>query len=539
MFCLPKIVNRKLQQAIDSGRVNPDIILKMSSSERRELFKRELGEAYADEVNKRFVKKFNTNLTEEQLDFILKRTGKIDDAKTAYDNSANRILTLEDYRTKDAPQWARDYVTLSEEVSDIVNPRNKMGLVESSVDFLKEKGAGIAATEGFLPKVSKTLVAAADIITTPALKPLKAAMDASYLLRQGFKVLATDPKAYSAATKDSWKALSKLLANKQEGEAIMREFKAKTLAHPYHKQLVVDGKLAVGAAEEVFPTTVGEKTFLGPIFRASNNAFTIFSQSARMEIASDLYEKLLINRGVENITPEMLKDIGQVVNSITGRGSLGKAEAITGGLNRVFFAPRYVRSSIDTFIMPFDSSLTPEARALAKKSSRNTLGAIATLLAGASAFGDVELDPLSNNFGTLVLPGTDNKRVDLTAGHGQYLRLFSQTVWGEKKDSKGKTVKFGDNKTFKPETRLSNVTKFTANKLAPGPSILKQVVSDKEFFGGQEVSADLATAIRILRETVAPIGPNNMAEYLQDENFLTALSLFIAEGAGLNIKQTR
>lgn len=539
-FCLPKILNRKLQQALDSGRVTSDSLIKMSSSERKEFFKRELGEQYAEEANKRFVNKFNTNLTDEQLDVVLKKTSKIDEMRTAYNASPDKIKTLDDYRTKDAPEWAKEYVNLTEEITDIINPRNKMGILDSTTDFLKEKVNIVKNTEGALPKVGQTAVQIADVITTPALKPLKAAMDASYLLRQGFKVLATDRKAYSKAVVDSFQALKNVLSSKDKAEAVMREFKAKALAHPYYDELVVKGKLSVNAAEETFPTTVGEKIpALGGIFRASNNAFTIFSQSARLELASDVYEKLLLNRGVENITPEMLKDIGSVVNSITGRGSLGKAEAISEGLNRIFFAPRYVRSSIDTFALPFNTALTPEARQLALKSSRNTLAGIAGILGVASAFGDVELDPFSNNFGTMVIPGTNAKRVDLTAGHGQYVRLFAQSLAGKRTDAKGKTIEFGDSKTFKPDTRAGNIGKFVSNKLAPGPSMVKQLFSDEQFIGGQKVKPDAETVIKASRELFAPIGPNNVVEYLQDESFATALMLFITEGAGFGIKSSR
>ena len=101
------------------------------------------------------------------------------------------------------------------------------------------------------------------------------------------------------------------------------------------------------------------------------------------------------------LNKEELRAIGQLANSITGRGSLGKAEAISGALNKLFFSARYIRSQADTFIMPFNSKLTPFARQEALKHSLTTLSAVGSLIATASMFGEVELDPRSSKFGKL------------------------------------------------------------------------------------------------------------------------------------------
>lgn len=569
------MVSRKFQKAIDDGVVKVDEMMKMSSPEREELFKKILGKEYAVEANRKFVSKFNTNLTKEQLAMVLSRSAGVNKQRLAYETfgvgGTNPIRTMEDYhKLAEPPEWALKYDDLTQDISDIINPRNTMGFWKSAGHYAQEQGSKIAAAKGPLHTIGRTGSVLYDVATDAALKPLKAAWDVSYIFRQGFKIGATDFNAYKIANKDAWKSVVKSLSSKEEADKVMRAFRARTLVHPYYKELVVEGKLAVNVAEETFPRSTGEKvTGLGRVYLGTNNAFTTFSQSARLEIAGSEYEKLLITarksaistaeidlkrtlssaektalEASTKVDKQVTKDIAFVVNSITGRGSLGKAEAMSSALNRWFFAPRYIRSSIDTFVMPFNYNLSGPAKELAFKSSRNTLGSIGVLLGAAAAFGtDVELDPFSNNFGTVKLPGMD-KRVDLTAGHGQYVRVFAQLVWGKRTDSKGRTIEFGDSKTFKPDTRVGNTAKFFMNKAAPAPSMINQLFSEKQFYGGQKVSfatqqKSIDTIVRTTRELFAPIGPNNLPEYLQDEGFVNALMLFTVESLGANVKESK
>lgn len=531
MICVPRIVNRKLKQALESGTLDIGTLSKMGTEERSKVFEKIVGKDYVERVEKRFINKFKTDLTPQQVDFIVNEVSKINKSRAEWEKKYPK-LTIDEWNKLDkAPDWAREYTLLMNNIANIVNPRNTMGIGASLKHYGKEKYNLINNSDGFFSGAGNLIKVAFDILTTPALKPLKASLDMSYTLRQGWKVAAHNRGAYKNAWIDAWKSLSNLFGKKDTSEAIMNEFKARTLVHPLYEQLVVDGKLAIGAAEEVFPTTIGEKIpLLRNLYASTNNAFTVFSQSARLNLATDLvtkYEKLY-NR---KLTKEELKDISTISNSITGRGNLGSAEAISSALNRLFFAPRYVKSAIDTFTMPFSSS-----KIIAEEAKKNlfiTMGSIASIMGVASQFGDVEMNPLSSDFGKFKIPGSPNS-VDLTAGLGQYITLVSREVWGQKIDSKGRTTELGSSNVFKPDTRLSLVGDFFGNKLAPALSYLKQAVSDHELYGNREVNI-----VNSMRSLLAPISPDNAYDYLTNEDFSKALAMIIAEQLGLSVSSPK
>lgn len=67
--------------------------------------------------------------------------------------------------------------------------------------------------------------------------------------------------------------------------------------------------------------------------------------------------------------------LGQVINSLTGRGSLGQAESAGKVFNIVFFSPKLFKANIDKLFMPFygKEKISKQAR---KEASRSTLGII-------------------------------------------------------------------------------------------------------------------------------------------------------------------
>lgn len=511
---LPPAINRKLREAVESGKLKAEDLLKQGD-ERNAILEQYIGKDYAEKVGTRFAKKFNTELDEDTVQEIVNKMSEINKLraldKTPFDGTSK--------------EWARKYIEMSDMLGEKVN---KSSTFKESIS---EELRKITDQPDTLGKISQGVRSTFDVITSPVYKSLKAAMDLSYALRQGFKVLTKSPTQWAKSMGEAFKAISSI-GSKKQMDAVMREFKATYLSHPNYEKLVNEGKLAFGVAEDWFPTTIAEKIpVLGNAFKSSNDAFTIFSQSARFGLANDLLEKQIIANGGKELSKEQIKSIGFFVNSITGRGSLWKAEALSGALNKLFFSARYVRSQVDTFIMPFNQTVTPEIRAEALKHSLTTLGSIGAILATASAFGEVETDPRSSNFGKIKVPGSKSW-IDLTAGLGSYVTLAAKQATGESKSSlTGKVTKLGDK--YGAPTRADVIYQWGENKLAPAPSIIKQVVSDKELYGGKK-----PTPVNIGRQLIVPITADNSIEYLQNEDTATALLLMMADASGLGTKTT-
>lgn len=521
MLCIPPLVNRKLRAAVESGQIDPDKFVTMTADERDALLQQYVGKEYSQNISTRFASKFNTDLSDEAVKDIVDSLAKMNKLRAADTTPWNGK----------SKAWSREYVELQDRLANIANPKNEMGVVDSLKAFAKEEARKIADQEGIANKGIQTVKSTASAITSPIYKSLKASMDMSYALRQGFKVFTQSPKQWGRSMTDAF-GFVKSIGSKEKMDALMREFKATYLAHPNYERLVSDGKLAFGVVEDWFPTTVAEKIpALGNIFKSFNDAFTVFSQSARFGIANDMLERFEKAAQAEGraLTKSELESIATVANSITGRGGLGRAEAISGALNKLFFSARYIRSQVDTFIMPFNTSLSTEARKEALKHSVKTFATIGAILATASFFGDVELDPLSTNFGKMKIPGTKNW-IDLTAGLGQYITLFERQRQGKIKTGDGKTVKLntGD---YGSKTRTEVATTFFENKLAPAPGLINQVVGKGELYGGKK-----PTVGRVAKELLVPISAANIIDYLQNEETATAILMGVSDTLGAGVK---
>ena len=523
MFCIPQKVNRELKKLLENDKMSQKKLIEMSSEEREALFEKYMGKPYSKELNDRFIRKFNTNLSKEEFKDISEKLAKINEEK-----ATNPILTEAQWKQQGATKWARDYVDLMSEIDNKINPTNELNLGQTIKTSIKGGIDKIKNQDTKLQGAVEIAKVPFKIVGSPIYKSLKAAVDASFALRQGFKVFTKSPKTWWKYIGKSFEIFKNIKSQKQMN-AVMNEFKAIMLSHPNYEALVQDGKLAIGVVEEFFPTAVVDKIpALGNIFKASNESFTIFSQGARFDIANELYKKQLLKVGRE-LTKDELKAIGQISNSITGRGSLGKLEPMSKYLNDLFFSARYVKSAIDTFTMPFSKKLTPFARQEALKHSVTTLGAIGAIMATASIFTEVNTDPFSSKFGKAKLPGKDNW-VDLTAGLGSYITLVARQATGNYTTASGYNRKLNTGEYGSP-TRASVAGDFVSNKLSPFAGTVYNVIGKGQMFDGEE-----PTYLGVARNLIAPITADNFIDYLQNEDTATALLLLGLEGLGANVR---
>lgn len=420
--------------------------------------------------------------------------------------------------------YGRKIVQISDIVNGVVNPQENFNILKTIQNVLKETGErfqGLSAPE----KVVEAGRVVVDAATSAVYKSVQASMDASYALRQGFKILASNPTQWKNNMIESFKPFLKL-TSKDAQQAVMNEFKARLVSNDLY-QKAMDAKLGIGVIEEFFPTTMAEKIpVVGNILKASNEAFTIFSQGSRMGLFEDMVKNSLAN-GVE-MTPQIYKDIATVANSITGRGSLGKYEAASQSINKLFFSGRFLSSQIDTFSMPFKKSLSPTARKFAMQSSVRTLGMLGSLMATASLFTDVEFDPRSSKFGKMKVPGSKDTWVDISGGLGSYITLTSRiATLSSKSATNNKIIKLNTDK-YGARTAKDVVLDFLTNKLAPAPAIGNSFLKGKNFQG--EKPTLTGEALNLAK----PISAGNAYEIFNNEDTATALisTVFDLLGAG-------
>src|SRR3990167_9210005 len=151
-------------------------------------------------------------------------------------------------------------------------------------------------------------------------KSMLSTLDNSFFGRQGIKTLYTNPSIWGKNFIKSWGDIGKEL----KGQDAMIPIKADI----YSRQNALNGnyermKLDIGiATEEAFPSTLPEKIpLLGRVFKGAESAFNGAALRMRADLA-DKWVKTAESQGVNLLDKTEAQNIGQVVNSLTGRGKI-------------------------------------------------------------------------------------------------------------------------------------------------------------------------------------------------------------------------
>lgn len=494
--------------AFDNGDIDVSKLRDKSYDELDELFAPIVGKKYSSEIADRFVRKFKTQLSKEDSITVMRMFSEIENGikKTGYATGS------------EVKDWALKRVDLDDYLERIVNPDNNLSIPKSIGKFFKDEFKRVADQDTFYKKVLAGANSLINVVTAPVYKSIKASFDLSYSLRQGFKILTKDPKAYKKSWEEAW-SVWKSINSQDKINAVLREHKASLISKPDFQKLVDNG-LAINVVEDWFPTSIGEKIKLvGNLFKASNASFTVFSQQARYSLASDMLKRY------PNATVEQIKAITQYANSLTGRGSLNRFEASSGILNKVLFSARFIRSQFDTFAMPFNPTIGPALQKEATVHLAKTLGTIAAMMATASFFYEVETDPRSSNFGKMKVG--DKTWVDLTAGLGGYISLAAKQATGETKSAISGKVKKLNTGAFGSQTRGDVLVRWLENKLAPAPAAINTA-----FLKGSDFKGDKPTVGSISKSLGVPISIENMLELMESEEGATIVGAWVADVLG-------
>lgn len=409
--------------------------------------------------------------------------------------------------------YGRKAVEMSDFINNLKNPSEKFGLVKTIKKDISDIAGRFGKKEGnivsnFFENAVEAVRTSFDLAFSSVSKSFNAAIDIGATFRQGLKVLSNDPKIWFNVIKESLEPFKKIIKmkdadSKKAMEAVFNEFKARLVSDNLYEK-AMDSKLPIGVIEDYFPTSLAEKLpFVGRLFKASNEAFTIFSQGSRFELFKKMYYK-----NEYRMTTKLAKDLAEVASTISGRGYLGSLEGSSGTLNRIFYSVRYIKSAFDVFYKPLDFKLDPVARMEATKSSIKILSTIGTLMYTASLFTDVGTNPIDSKFGKARIPGT-NRWVDLTGGLGSYITFAARQYTGKSMSADGKITDL-DNPKYGEMNRFDVFTNWSTNKLAPPPSNLVQFMKGKDFSGKKP------TITSALFNMYSPMSPTNIWGYFND-----------------------
>jgi len=218
--------------------------------------------------------------------------------------------------------------------------------------------------------------------------------------------------------------------------------------------------------------------------QATERAYTLGGNILRAELMQKYVEKY---GGPENLSEKQLRDIGHVINLLTGEGDARWLGQHAATLNALFFAPRWTMSKLQiwSFLMnPKNWTTTANGKLQANPAIKvmawhvgTHFALMSSLLAGFAAVpgADVEWkDPTSSDWGKVQF---GNTRVDLWGGDLPFYRLIAQLTTGKRKTQSGRSI---------PQDRLETVTRFMQSKLGPAPAFVLDMLRGETFYG-QEV----------------------------------------------------
>lgn len=576
-FCLlPQAVER-FTQGLRDGTIDPYKLNQMTSDERRAIFEKVVGDNNAaKEVNASFEGKMLLKNQKYAYTAWAKRTAGLTpeirrDLETKI-NNLDHVLNpaeeknfLHDLAEKKlgvgvTTEEAKKISDLSSKVQDakslgISTPEQalKKGFEPSAKDIaygrakydlqkyvsdLKNGASSFKASELKTPAGIGHAVVSLPRRTADISKSIGASLDDSFALRQGLKTLLTNPVKWQKEFRGSFVNIAKGAKNAEQAQ---REFKARLMADPIYHQAVQDG-LALTKSEDVFPTSLpGKIPVAGRAFNATEIAYEAYAENLRLGLYKN-YMRLAEGKGLDT-SGRFGKNVAKMVNSLTGRGGLGKLEPVSGPINLAFYSLRFLKSNIDTLLLhPIGAGVGGTADLLARKegaqgvsyAQKQAAKNIVKIVAGISAIlgtakalnpGSVDFDPRSSDFGKIK---SGHTRFEVTGGLDSLVTLASRVLTNSSKSTTTGAITKLNSGDFGAPTEFDTVTDFLSNKASP----VGGVALDK--LKGKTPQGDKPTVKGEALKLVTPLNVNNYLELKKDPNSANILSAVLADTFGIS-----
>ncbi len=225
---------------------------------------------------------------------------------------------------------------------------------------------------------------------------------------------------------------------------------------------------------ERFPSKLARQV---PFIARSERAYVVGGNMIRMNYLREIAQQ----REGTVTTEKQWKDIGHVLNIITGEGDAKLLGDLAPILNAIFFAPRLLESRIRAFTDLLNPNLSWAARKILAQHIAAFVALNSAILASMSLVPgvNVERDYRSTDFGKIKI---GNTRIDFWGGYLPLARLMTRLSSGETKSSSGRVV---------PIEARETITSFLQSKLGPMPAYVIDLLKGETFVGdGVSLEAD-------------------------------------------------
>jgi hypothetical protein len=560
-FCLPKPAADKFLAALKDGTINPEKLIGMTSEERRTFFEKIVGKDDAREVNAQLESKLLlkdqkrgmvswakkvAGISEPVRADMISRIEKMDTVL----NPADQRSFLEDLAAKKLGtdisfEEAKTVASLSKKLTEAKASLKETDPAGSPARL--DYGAKYVALQNYVHELKLSNVpsfikgtletaktsprqAVIDTLSNVAgvAKGLKASFDNSFGGRQGFKAIFTNPKQWATNFAQSFAYIAKQLGHKASDNTVMDGVKADVFSRPNALNGTYKAmKLDVGLdTEEAYPSTLPERIpGIGRLYKASEVAYNGMAIRLRADIADQVLKAAEAN-GVDLTDKLQIESLGRLVNSLTGRGSLGSLEKVGKTVNTLFFSPKSLKASFDFLTLHAGDEMSAYSRAQAAKNLLKVTAGIAVIMGIANALqpGSAELDPRSADFGKIRVGDT---RFDISGGALSLVTLAARLVTLSTKSSTTSKVSPLNSGKFGAPTAWDVLSNFATNKASPLASVAL------DYLRGQDHNNNKPTVGNEAQNLLMPLPVTNVQELMNNPKAANPLIAEMFDAIGI------
>lgn len=279
--------------------------------------------------------------------------------------------------------------------------------------------------------------------------------------------------------------------------------------------------------------TLGPK-LLSRVVHGSNRGFTTFLNTARSGLADELFSTQFKNRPP---TAVEARDVGYLVNLVTGRGELSPTTAKVGGY--VLWSPNLMASRMKLMAgTPFTHAGSAKTKLIVTREYANMLMGGLLLWKTSRMFNDPEKkeSAITSSSAGKIIRG--NVFIDPWGGFQQVTVLGARGITGDKTTLKEKTQKLGEG--YGVPTMWYVGADFLRSKLRPELGLGVNLVTRKDFLGRNTDITTAEGAERLAKSAVPiPLAWGDIKSIMREQGFteamiLEAISLF---GVGVTIHE--
>lgn len=451
-------------------------ILEYKEAQQKRIFSPEEHQSFLDDLAENML---GTSITKEEGQKLFELTREVNALRQDFNTETNE-WTNEESKAKygAAKVLLENYTEVLKDPEADLNGNNFITYIGKKVDRRMKE---------FLVQVKENPARAGLNLIRDTIKQIAdssvamiATLDNSFLGRQGLKTLMTHPTKWLPAAKQSFIDFGKTVAGKDNALDDLR-------ASVYSNKNFLNGKYEkskiIDLREEQFPTTIPEKIPLaGRLLKASETAFKGSALRMRTAMFDQLVE-IAESQGVDTTSDDFLKDIGQLINSLTAKGSLGKFGQ-GGVIKLVMWSPKMLKANFDV-LTAHRLGADFETDFAKKEAFLNLLKIIVSTgvilgLAKALRPESVTWDPRSADFGKIKI---GNTRFDITGGASGLVVLGARLFTGKTTSTQtGITKKLGGG--FGDSSYYDVILQFFENKFnPPARFVVDSLKQKKEAFG--------------------------------------------------------